>query len=192
MVGPGVERLAEEVYSLFPEAKVTILSSDILNNPIQIATTIQSIEAGEVDIIIGTQMVAKGHHFPKLTCVAVIDGDLGLSGGDLRAGERTFQMLSQVAGRSGREKQAGSVYIQTAEPEHPAIVALKSRQRDEYLRLELEKKLARAAALKAAQEEINRMGYIDYGSGGGLDPSLNDPVTGEYTGASKQDYDTPD
>ncbi len=168
LVGPGVERLAEEVYSLFPEAKVTILSSDILNNPIQIASTIQSIEAGEVDIIIGTQMVAKGHHFPKLTCVVVIDGDLGLSGGDLRAGERTFQMLSQVAGRSGREKQTGSVYIQTAEPEHPAIVALKSRQRDEYLRLELEMRLTAnmppyrrlAAIIYSSLNEVALAAYV--------------------------------
>ena len=79
-------------------------------------------------------MVAKGHHFPRLTCVAVIDGDLGLSGGDLRAGERTFQMLSQVAGRSGRENQTGSVFIQTVEPAHPAMLALKSQKRDEYFK----------------------------------------------------------
>ena len=138
LVGPGVERLAEEIYLLFPDARVTILSSDILNNPKQIAKTIKAIEDGEVDIIIGTQMVAKGHHFPKLTCVAVIDGDLGLSGGDLRAGERTFQMLSQVAGRSGRENKPGSVFIQTLEPSHPVLLALKSQKRDAFFKLELE------------------------------------------------------
>ena len=137
LVGPGVERLAEEVYQLFPEARVSILSSDTLTNPSQMETTIQSIENGEVDIIIGTQMVAKGHHFPKLTCVAVIDGDLGLSGGDLRAGERTYQMLTQVAGRSGREQQAGSVFIQTSEPSHPVLQALRSQKRDDYFELEL-------------------------------------------------------
>ena len=138
LVGPGVERLAEEVHLLFPEARVAILSSDTLNNPSKIAMTIKSIEEGKVDIIIGTQMVAKGHHFPKLTCVAVIDGDLGLSGGDLRAGERTFQMLSQVAGRSGRENHTGSVFIQTLEPAHPAMLALKSQKRDAFFKLELE------------------------------------------------------
>ena len=138
LVGPGVERLAEEVYELFPDARVTILSSDTLSNPKQIEPTIQSIEKGEVDIIIGTQMVSKGHHFPKLTCVAVIDGDFGLSGGDLRAGERTFQMLTQVAGRSGRENQRGTVFIQTSEPFHPVLQALKTQKRDNYFKLELE------------------------------------------------------
>ena len=138
LVGPGVERLAEEVYQLFPDSRVTILSSDTLTNPTQMALAIQSIEEGEVDIIIGTQMVAKGHHFPKLTCVAVIDGDLGLSGGDLRASERTYQMLTQVAGRSGRENKTGTVYIQTSEPAHPVLTALKSQKRNAYFGLELE------------------------------------------------------
>ena len=137
LVGPGVERLAEEVYQLFPDSRVTILSSDTLTNPAQMALTIQSIEEGEVDIIIGTQMVAKGHHFPKLTCVAVIDGDLGLSGGDLRATERTYQMLTQVAGRSGRENKTGTVYIQTSEPTHPVLKALKTQKRNAYFELEL-------------------------------------------------------
>ncbi len=167
LVGPGVERLAEEVNLLFPEARATILSSDILNHPRQIAMTIKSIEEGEVDIIIGTQMVAKGHHFPRLTCVAVIDGDLGLSGGDLRAGERTFQMLSQVAGRSGRENQKGSVFIQTVEPAHPAMLALKSQKRDEFFKLELEMRFSanmppyrRLAAI--IYSSVNEIALADY------------------------------
>ena len=169
LVGPGVERLAEEVYLLFPEARTIILSSDTLNNPRQIAATIKSIEEGKVDIIIGTQMVAKGHHFPRLTCVAVIDGDLGLSGGDLRAGERTFQMLSQVAGRSGREKQTGTVFIQTVEPAHPAMLALKSQKRDEYFKLELEMRLSAnmppysrlAAIIYSSLNEIALSDYVN-------------------------------
>ncbi|MDC0970553.1 primosomal protein N' [Alphaproteobacteria bacterium] len=167
LVGPGVERLAEEVYQLFPEASVTILSSDTLTNPAQMALTIKSIEEGEVDIIIGTQMVAKGHHFPKLTCVAVIDGDLGLSGSDLRASERTYQLLTQVAGRSGREKQAGTVFIQTAEPTHPVLQALKSQNRDAYFELEMEMRRSanmppyrRLAAI--IYSSLNELALADY------------------------------
>jgi primosomal protein N' (replication factor Y) len=131
------------------------------------ALTIKSIEEGEVDIIIGTQMVAKGHHFPKLTCVAVIDGDLGLSGGDLRASERTYQLLTQVAGRSGREKQAGTVFIQTAEPTHPVLQALKSQNRDAYFELEMEMRRSanmppyrRLAAI--IYSSLNELALADY------------------------------
>ena len=105
--GPGVERLAEEVLWRFPGARFVVLSSDTVNTPKAAAMFVQSVLAGEVDIIIGTQMAAKGHHFPDLTLVGVVDADLGLAGGDLRAAERTFQMLNQVAGRAGRESRPG-------------------------------------------------------------------------------------
>ena len=104
--GPGVERLAEEIYARFPDARVHIASSDTLSGPNLAAEFVRSVQAGEVDIIIGTQVVAKGHHFPMLTTVGVVDADLGLAGGDLRAAERTYQLLHQVAGRAGRRGAA--------------------------------------------------------------------------------------
>ena len=100
--GPGVERLAEEVMNDHPQARFMVASSDTVVGPAAATEFVRSVADGEVDVIIGTQMVAKGHHFPALTLVGVIDADLGLSGGDLRAGERTFQLLHQVAGRAGR------------------------------------------------------------------------------------------
>ena len=106
--GPGVERLAEEVLGRFPDARFAVLSSDTVGTPKAAESFIESVQAGEVDIIVGTQMAAKGHHFPNLTLVGVVDADLGLAGGDLRASERTFQMLSQVAGRAGRESRPGA------------------------------------------------------------------------------------
>ena len=111
--GPGVERLAEEVLIRFPEARFALLSSDTVGTPKAAEAFIQSVSDGEVDIIIGTQMAAKGHHFSHLTLVGVVDADLGLAGGDLRAAERTFQMLSQVAGRAGRESRPGSAMLST-------------------------------------------------------------------------------
>src|SRR5690606_10931278 len=100
--GPGVERLAEEVALLFPDARVAIMASDLLTGPRATAELVRRVTDQEIDILIGTQVVAKGHHFPMLTMVGVVDADLGLSGGDLRASERTWQLLSQVAGRAGR------------------------------------------------------------------------------------------
>jgi primosomal protein N' (replication factor Y) (superfamily II helicase) len=131
--GPGVERLAEEIYERFPDARVQIASSDTLSGPTVAAEFSRSVRAGEVDIIIGTQVVAKGHHFPLLTTVGVIDADLGLAGGDLRAGERTYQLLHQVAGRAGREDRAGTVYLQTHQPENPVMRALIDWDRDGFL-----------------------------------------------------------
>ncbi len=136
--GGGVERVAEEVARVFPEARVCLLSSDTLNTPDLIEHTLHSILNQEVDILIGTQLIAKGHHFPKLTLVGVIDADLGLSGGDLRASERTYQMLHQVAGRSGREKTKGHVYLQTFSPDHHVIHALLSGNRDLFMKEEEE------------------------------------------------------
>ncbi len=123
-VGPGVERMAEEAQALFPDARVAVLSSDLYGSARALKEHIQSIARGEADVIVGTQLVAKGHNFPKLTLVGVIDADLGLKGSDLRAAERTFQLMRQVAGRAGRAEIAGEAVLQTFQPEHPVIRAI--------------------------------------------------------------------
>lgn len=125
-VGPGVERLGEEVAALFPDARVAVLSSDMFASARALKAEIEAIAAGAADIVIGTQLVAKGHNFPLLTLVGVIDADLGLQGSDLRAAERTFQLMRQVAGRAGRAELAGSAMLQTFQPEHPVIRAILS------------------------------------------------------------------
>jgi primosomal protein N' (replication factor Y) len=124
VVGPGVERLAEEATALFSDAKVAVLSSDLFGSARALKAQIAALAAGEVDVIIGTQLVAKGHNFPLLTLVGVIDADLGLQGSDLRAAERTFQLMSQVAGRAGRADKPGVAVLQTHQPEHPVIRAI--------------------------------------------------------------------
>lgn len=128
--GPGVERLMEEAARLFPGARLATLTSDTTANLKEAHEIIADMQRGAIDILIGTQIIAKGYHFPKLTLVGVVDGDLGLQGGDLRAGERSFQLLMQVAGRSGREEAPGHVYIQTAEPKHPVMQNLARHDRD--------------------------------------------------------------
>jgi len=125
-VGPGVERLAEEAETLFPEARIAILSSDLAGTARAMRARIETIASGEADLIIGTQMVAKGHNFPLLTLVGVIDADLGLQGGDLRAAERTFQLMRQVAGRAGRADRKGVALLQSHQPDHPVIQAILS------------------------------------------------------------------
>ncbi|HZP98598.1 MAG TPA: primosomal protein N' [Reyranella sp.] len=135
--GPGVERLAEEALELFPEARLELFTSDTLINRHEATAAIERMEAGEIDILIGTQMAAKGHHFPKLTLVVVVDADLGLNGGDLRAAERTFQLLYQVAGRAGREDRPGRAFVQTHMPEHPVMQALVSGDRSRFVDAEL-------------------------------------------------------
>jgi primosomal protein N' (replication factor Y) len=132
-IGPGVERIAEEVAVTFPEARALVMASDVIAGPQQAAAAAASIAAREVDIIIGTQMVAKGWHFPHLTLVGVVDADLGLAGGDLRAAERTVQMLHQVAGRAGRAEAPGHVLLQSFAPEHPVMAALVSGDLAEFL-----------------------------------------------------------
>ncbi|MFM9827802.1 MAG: primosomal protein N' [Sphingomonas sp.] len=122
--GPGVERIADEVALLWPEARRAVVTSDTLWSPSRAAAFVGQMEAGEIDIVIGTQLVTKGYHFPNLTLVGVIDADLGLSGGDLRAAERTFQQISQVAGRAGRAAKPGRVFIQTHEPGASVMRAL--------------------------------------------------------------------
>ncbi|SEP81864.1 replication restart DNA helicase PriA [Loktanella sp. DSM 29012] len=122
-VGPGVERMGEEVTELFPDARVVVLSSDLYGSARAMKAHIAEIAAGGADIIIGTQLVAKGHNFPNLTLVGVIDADLGLQGSDLRAAERTFQLMRQVAGRAGRAEKPGEALLQTYQPEHAVIQA---------------------------------------------------------------------
>ena len=131
--GPGVERLAEEVATLFPEARFALATSDTIATQAEAALLIERIERREIDALVGTQIVAKGHHFPMLTLVGVVDADLGLAGGDLRAAERTFQLLQQVSGRAGRADRKGRVLLQTYMPEHPVMAALVSGERDRFL-----------------------------------------------------------
>ncbi|MEG3087091.1 primosomal protein N' [Sphingomonas sp. PB4P5] len=123
-VGPGVERIADEVKALFPDAKTAIVTSDTIWSPAKAAEFVARMEAHDIDIVVGTQLVTKGYHFPNLTLVGVIDADLGLNGGDLRASERTFQQIMQVAGRAGRGAKPGHVYIQTHSPDAPVMRAL--------------------------------------------------------------------
>jgi primosomal protein N' (replication factor Y) len=123
-VGPGVERLAEEVTARFPDARLAVLSSDLFASARALKEAVVNIADGGADIIIGTQIVAKGHNFPLLTLVGVIDADLGLQGSDLRAAERTFQLMRQVAGRAGRAERPGEAFLQTHQPEHPVICAI--------------------------------------------------------------------
>ncbi len=134
--GPGVERIAEEVKGRFPKARVEIISSDITTNLNEVSAVIRKMEQGEVDILIGTQIIAKGHHFPSLTVVGIVDADLGLMGSDLRASEQTFQLLSQVSGRAGRGEKKGTVYVQTLYPDNEVLKALVENDRSRFLTLE--------------------------------------------------------
>ncbi len=147
--GPGVERIAEEVSALFPDANVALVTSDTIHSPAQAKALVDSALAGEIDIFIGTQLITKGYHFPELTLVGVVDADLALKGGDLRAGERSFQQISQVAGRAGRGEKPGHVYIQTHQPEAPVLAALVAGDAPGFYAAETEARRA-ASAAKAA------------------------------------------
>jgi primosomal protein N' (replication factor Y) len=140
--GPGVERIAEEVGQRFPQARLALLSSDMVPSLTEMRAIIKAIEAGEADIIIGTQMVAKGHHFPQLATVGIVDGDLGLGQADPRASERTFQLLYQVTGRAGRALVAGRGFVQTYMPEHPVMQAIISGDRDAFVDKEIRQRQA--------------------------------------------------
>jgi primosomal protein N' (replication factor Y) len=131
--GPGIERLDEEVARLFPKARRAMLASDIQTSLEEVQNTVNAVSEGKIDVLIGTQIIAKGYHFPKLTTVGVIDGDLGLQGGDMRAAERTFQLLYQVAGRSGRAADKGHVFIQTTQPTHAVMQCLKNHDRGKLI-----------------------------------------------------------
>ncbi|MEX6724458.1 primosomal protein N' [Parapedomonas caeni] len=136
--GPGVERVAEEVVRLLPEARVAVVTSDTLSTPARVAALVADVEAGLVDVLVGTQIIAKGYHFPNLTLVGVVDADLGLAGGDLRAAERTFQQITQVAGRAGRADKPGRVLLQTYQPDAPVLRALVRHDIEGFYRAEAE------------------------------------------------------
>jgi primosomal protein N' (replication factor Y) len=139
-VGPGVERITEESTLLFPSARRLVMASDTMPGPHAAAEAARAISAREIDLIIGTQIVAKGWHFPHLTLVGVVDADLGLAGGDLRAAERTVQLLHQVAGRAGRAEAPGRVLLQTFSPEHPVMRALVEGDLDAFMASEAEQR----------------------------------------------------
>jgi primosomal protein N' (replication factor Y) len=140
-VGPGIERVAEEAAARFPDAKRVLLSTDMGSHS-QLRERFAEVERGDYDLIIGTQLVSKGHHFEKLSVVGVLDADLGLAHGDPRAAERTFQILTQVAGRAGRASRHGKAFLQTYHPEHPVMKAMVSGDREAFYAQEL---LAREA-----------------------------------------------
>jgi len=164
-IGPGVERVTEEARERFPQARIEVLSSDLVAGPVELRALIGRMERGEIDILVGTQIVAKGHNFPNLTLVGVVDADMGLKGGDLRAGERTFQLLAQVAGRAGRAERPGRALIQTYAPDHPALQALAAGDRDAFLASEQADRSAlgmppygRLAALHLLDRDPARLG----------------------------------
>lgn len=152
--GPGVERVADEVAALFPEARTIIVTSDTIWSPAKAAEFVGRMDAGEIDIVIGTQLVTKGYHFPNLTLVGVVDADLGLSGGDLRAAERSFQQITQVSGRAGRGKKPGRVLVQTHEPSAPVISALVSGDAEGFYQAETD------ARREAAMPPFGRLAAI--------------------------------
>jgi primosomal protein N' (replication factor Y) len=137
-VGPGVERLAQEAAEMFPDARILVLSSDLVESMERLREELDDVAEGRFDIVIGTQLVAKGHHFPKLNLVGIVDADLGLANGDPRAAERTFQLLHQVVGRAGREEGRGIGFLQTHQPEHPVMKALIASDRDAFYATEIE------------------------------------------------------
>ena len=153
-VGPGVERIADEVRALWPTARVAIVTSDTIWSPAKAAEFVARMEAGAIDIVVGTQLVTKGYHFPNLTLVGVVDADLGLSGGDLRAAERSFQQISQVSGRAGRGDKPGRVFVQTHEPGAPVISALVSGDAEGFYEAETD------ARREAAMPPFGRLAGI--------------------------------
>ena len=153
-VGPGVERIADEVRALWPAARVAIVTSDTIWSPAKAAEFVARMEAGAIDIVVGTQLVTKGYHFPNLTLVGVVDADLGLSGGDLRAAERSFQQISQVSGRAGRGDKPGRVFVQTHEPGAPVISALVSGDAEGFYEAETD------ARREAAMPPFGRLAGI--------------------------------
>lgn len=176
-VGPGVERLAEEATARFPGARIAVLSSDLFGSARALKEQIGVIAAGGADIIIGTQIVAKGHNFPLLTLVGVIDADLGLQGSDMRAAERTFQLMRQVAGRAGRAEKRGEALLQTFQPEHPVIRAILGGDEEAFWRAE-------AAERRAA-------GVPPYGRMAGIILSSTDVAQAFDIGAQLARLDAP-
>ena len=136
-IGPGVERVEEEARHIFPDARVAVFSSDTVMDAEAAKTLVATMAAGEIDILVATQAAAKGHNFPNLTLVGVVDADLSLRGGDLRAGERTFQLLAQAAGRAGRHEKPGRALLQTYSPDHAVMQALAAQDRDAFIEAEM-------------------------------------------------------
>jgi len=142
-IGPGVERVEEEARRLFPDAVIAVFSSDTVMDAGAARDLVRRMEDGEIDILVATQAAAKGHNFPNLTLVGVVDADLGLRGGDLRAAERTYQLLAQATGRAGRAERPGRALLQTYAPEHAVMLALKAQDRDGFVAVEMaERQLA--------------------------------------------------
>jgi len=169
-VGPGVERLEQEAAELFSGARILVLSSDLVESVERLRAELDDVAQGRFDIVVGTQLVAKGHHFPKLNLVGIIDADLGLGNGDPRAAERTFQLLHQVIGRAGREEGHGQGLLQTHQPEHPVMKALISGDREAFYSTEIELR--------------ERTGYPPFGRLAGLVISANDRHAAESYGRS--------
>ena len=167
-VGPGVERLEQEAAELFPQARILVLSSDLVESVERLRQELDDVAEGRFDLVIGTQLVAKGHHFPKLNLVGIVDADLGLGNGDPRAPERTFQLLHQVVGRAGREEGRGLGYLQTHQPEHPVMRALISGDREAFYKNEIEQR--------------ERTGYPPFGRLAGLVITANERHAAEAYG----------
>ncbi|WP_343806268.1 primosomal protein N' [Paenochrobactrum glaciei] len=138
--GPGVERIAEEAEALFPKARIIVLSSDMAGGVKRLRLELEAISKGEADIVIGTQLVAKGHNFPNMTLVGVVDADLGLANGDPRAAERTFQLLNQVTGRAGRTGKKSLGLLQTYQPDHPVMQAIISGDVEAFYEREIDER----------------------------------------------------
>ena len=175
--GPGVERLLEEVTERFPGARIAVMASDLLSGPRAAAELAQAMTERRYDVLIGTQIVAKGHHFPMLTLVGVVDADLGLAGGDLRAAERTYQLLHQVGGRAGRAAHKGRVLIQTWMPEQPVMKALAAGDRDRFLEAEA------AARRQSGLPPFGRLAALIVSA---ADPETCDFTTGALSRAAPQ------
>ena len=135
--GAGIERIAEELGLAFPKSNISIISKEQTSSPDDIQNMLNNMEDGKIDILVGTQIITKGYHFPKLTLVVVVDADAGFTGGDLRASERTFQLLRQVSGRAGREKAQGTVLMQTYYPTNQVICALASGDEEGFVNEEI-------------------------------------------------------
>jgi primosomal protein N' (replication factor Y) (superfamily II helicase) len=167
-VGPGVERLEQEAAELFPGSRILVLSSDLVDTIERLRSELDDVAQGRFDIVVGTQLVAKGHHFPKLNLVGIVDADLGLGNGDPRAAERTFQLLHQVVGRAGREEGRGVGFLQTHQPDHPVMKALILGDREAFYKYEIESR--------------ERSGYPPFGRLASLIVSANDRHAAEAFG----------
>ena len=183
--GPGVERIAAETKTLFPQARVEVFASDTLNSAADIDSFLRRVRNNDVDILVGTQIVAKGYNFPNLTLVGIVDADLGLSGGDPRAVERSFQLIEQVAGRAGRADKPGRVFVQTHQSEHPVIRAMVDKNREAFYEAELEQRrlallppFGRLAIILYSDEDEKRLVELGHNLAQAIPHSSNVQVLG--------------